>query len=612
MAFKLDGTRFKAWTDAGAPLVGGKLYTYSSGTTTPKATYTDSTLGSANTNPIILDARGEADVWLGSGAYTFLLQTSAGVTVDTVDGVVDPQAAAESAIRADLASTASGKGAELVGEQRAESGARPRTVRDKSREALSMLDFCVGDGTTDETAQVLLACACANSANLPLDLQGKTYLVSGGTLDLPVQGFVGQGRITGATCRWKELQQVQQEGEFRCDSLIIDSIWYSSFDRLWVNGQLTIQSANAAWGTFWNTFSHVQCGLLLFDAGQGNSVNLNRFGLVRANGGVKVVAAGATSSDECHANYIDVLDTTGANITAAGGTAGCHIVNDSTLNQRNSIGTWYGEVSGSCVVQGNWDIRGSHVDASGGFLRAGRKNHFLGAGGTSRNGDFLAAAPVNKARGGDWKQLQTNGRPFDTSYTGGMTVSVINATDPPDGNPLAVQCTATGTFQSVTITYPLGSSQDVSLTAFVHNVNSVSMTVEIDRAGSVFSTTRSLVDVGSGWSLLRVSGEGKYIGDGSGSTSGFIRLYVTTGSLPSPAPVFELGSFFLSNEQTCFLPGYSYGLKEAFGTTAPTAGIWQQGDRCWNTGVAAAGVPGWVCVTSGSPGTWKAMAAVAA
>jgi hypothetical protein len=47
-------------------------------------------------------------------------------------------------------------------------------------------------------------------------------------------------------------------------------------------------------------------------------------------------------------------------------------------------------------------------------------------------------------------------------------------------------------------------------------------------------------------------------------------------------------------------------------TAAPTTGTWQQGDRVWNTTPAAGGVPGWVCVTAGTPGTWKAMAVLAA
>ena len=48
------------YDEAGEPLVGGKVYTYEAGTTTPQATYTDSTGAYTNPNPVILDARGEA------------------------------------------------------------------------------------------------------------------------------------------------------------------------------------------------------------------------------------------------------------------------------------------------------------------------------------------------------------------------------------------------------------------------------------------------------------------------------------------------------------------------------------------------------------------------
>ena len=71
----------------GNPLVGGKLYTYEAGTTTPLATYTDASATTPNTNPIILNSRGEAEVWLGQEPYKFLLTTSADVTIWTVDNV---------------------------------------------------------------------------------------------------------------------------------------------------------------------------------------------------------------------------------------------------------------------------------------------------------------------------------------------------------------------------------------------------------------------------------------------------------------------------------------------------------------------------------------------
>jgi len=66
---------FKAFTTTGtmAPLAFGKLWTYAAGTVVPLATYTDATGASAASNPIILDANGEATVWVGPAAYKFNL-----------------------------------------------------------------------------------------------------------------------------------------------------------------------------------------------------------------------------------------------------------------------------------------------------------------------------------------------------------------------------------------------------------------------------------------------------------------------------------------------------------------------------------------------------------
>jgi hypothetical protein len=75
------------FTAAGAPLVGGKLFTYASGTAVPLATYTDSTGNIANTNPVILDSRGEANVWLGPSRYTWLLKDSLDNLIWTASGI---------------------------------------------------------------------------------------------------------------------------------------------------------------------------------------------------------------------------------------------------------------------------------------------------------------------------------------------------------------------------------------------------------------------------------------------------------------------------------------------------------------------------------------------
>jgi hypothetical protein len=77
----------------GAPLVGGLLYTYAAGTTTPQASYTDSTGAQANTNPVVLDSRGEANIWLASATYKFRLCSSDNTELWTVDNISAPTSA---------------------------------------------------------------------------------------------------------------------------------------------------------------------------------------------------------------------------------------------------------------------------------------------------------------------------------------------------------------------------------------------------------------------------------------------------------------------------------------------------------------------------------------
>lgn len=82
---------FKAFDNNGAPLYNGQLFTYAAGTTTPQITYTDSTGNTPNTNPIILNSRGETNVWLNpSLAYKFALQDSLGNPIWTVDNLTSP------------------------------------------------------------------------------------------------------------------------------------------------------------------------------------------------------------------------------------------------------------------------------------------------------------------------------------------------------------------------------------------------------------------------------------------------------------------------------------------------------------------------------------------
>jgi hypothetical protein len=85
--------KMQFFTAAGVPLVGGKLFTYASGTSTPLATYTDSTANFTNANPVILDSRGEANVWFGPSQYSLTLKDSSDNLIWTANGINNAQSA---------------------------------------------------------------------------------------------------------------------------------------------------------------------------------------------------------------------------------------------------------------------------------------------------------------------------------------------------------------------------------------------------------------------------------------------------------------------------------------------------------------------------------------
>jgi Domain of unknown function (DUF4183) len=88
----VGGVAAQFFTNTGAVLTGGKLYTYQAGTTTPQATYTTSAGNVARTNPIVLDAAGRVpdggEIWITSTSYKFVLKDSTDVLIATYDNVV--------------------------------------------------------------------------------------------------------------------------------------------------------------------------------------------------------------------------------------------------------------------------------------------------------------------------------------------------------------------------------------------------------------------------------------------------------------------------------------------------------------------------------------------
>ncbi|MBK9497018.1 MAG: hypothetical protein IPO08_21405, partial [Xanthomonadales bacterium] len=103
MAVALPEGKQSFTTATNAPAVGYKLYTYSPGTSTPKATYTTSGGGTPNANPVVMDGRGEAAIyWVGS--YDVTLKDADDVTIWGPERLETPSVIVDE-LRADLAST---------------------------------------------------------------------------------------------------------------------------------------------------------------------------------------------------------------------------------------------------------------------------------------------------------------------------------------------------------------------------------------------------------------------------------------------------------------------------------------------------------------------------
>jgi len=83
----IGGAGWQFFTNSGVILSDGKLYTYAAGTSTAQATYTDSTGNTANTNPVILNSRGEANVWISTSQYKYVLKDSTDTLIWTVDNI---------------------------------------------------------------------------------------------------------------------------------------------------------------------------------------------------------------------------------------------------------------------------------------------------------------------------------------------------------------------------------------------------------------------------------------------------------------------------------------------------------------------------------------------
>ena len=146
--------------------------------------------------------------------------------------------------------------------------------------------------------------------------------------------------------------------------------------------------------------------------------------------------------------------------------------------------------------------------------------------------------------------------------------------------------------------YTLGADQSINWTA-----QAGSPVVYMDNVDRMFPGLAIVLNDGSSDIGLVVTGVFKFLGyvtvthlDNSSPTSAFPG---TPGTNYSGSTVKQQPNRVLK-----------YGRQCEFGTAAPTTGTWERGDIVYDTNVSASGFLGWVCVSGGTPGTWKTFGAV--
>jgi len=197
----VGGVAAQFFDNNGVILSGGKLFTYLAGTTTPAATYTTSSGGTAHTNPIILDSAGRVpsgEIWLTNAvSYKFVIKNSNDVLIATYDNVsgINSQTASNVSFTGfkDQVGTvqdlADSDGSDWIGFIQSGTGVIARSAQDKMRDFWDVEDF---EGATDQ-----IKVQAAFDSGKPIKFS-KSYSVDavnissvGQTIDFNGYGLVG-------------------------------------------------------------------------------------------------------------------------------------------------------------------------------------------------------------------------------------------------------------------------------------------------------------------------------------------------------------------------------------------------------------------------------------
>lgn len=287
------GVGAQLFNDAGLPLAGGKIFTYTAGTSTPLATYTDYTGNIAHSNPIVLDASGRVnEIWLTEGlTYKFVVEDAVGNLIGTYDNINSTY------IANDLANTSNpALGDALVGFRQANysgnlSGSVGKTVHQKFMDYLCVHDFMTEAQITDSqsgspTLDMTAAVQSALNTNRSIYFPQGVYLVDALLIPFGARGAVyfGDGFfhytatqqtvIKARTAGQAHIMRVGNSGASGSDCLTFSQIRFDCDNKAAIG-------IDATYGAF---FTMMDCGVYNYTSyGVYNKQGLARYDRVFMN-----------------------------------------------------------------------------------------------------------------------------------------------------------------------------------------------------------------------------------------------------------------------------------------------------------------------------------------
>lgn len=639
--------------------------------------------------------------------FTDLASSAAGKGAELISAVGGSGGAVFSTVKGFINRILSSIGSSLVGYLPAGTGAVATDVQSKLRESVSVKDFgAVGDGVTDDTAAIQLALNTGKSVYFP---QG-TYLITAGlTITANYQTLYGDGPLskiicntgstdngvnmitaTGKTGCVVERLFIQNSGYgktmplagvftgmgvgivfinchackavdnyvYKCGSAGqgVTGIYFSSSTECLAEGNHVFECLNGINSDSWyyavdnttrsrnncivgNVIYNCQGSPIVVDINEslanevgdtvtGNVCYQNKYGIgisgskitVSSNvinmnnysfGGVGFDAIFATGTLITISNNV-ILNAYKAGIMFQANVAGYPVggldMRDSIIS--NNVISWdSGIAAGGTDSHGIRIVNNSSANAVEGIVISGNK--VVRA---RRCGIFLdgASATVNDVAitGNQVENAGEEGIYATGVYTHTLTISNNS-----------VKTSALEGIRVVNSPRALISSNRVfnngrhgiSLSSSIRSI--VSGNIVVDNGTSAANTYDAIycAAVCSASSIY-----GNQVGNATTSNSRYgINI---DDSAASAYSVFgnQYGALATGNFSTTVASTYTRSLegepgqREIWASSAPASGTWNRGDRAWSTLPAASGSIGWVCVTAGTPGTWKTFGSISA